>query len=538
MANDYMAKLAADLEGSTMMREPEPMPIIYRDAGGDFDEDALLQRVAKNRRMANLEFEDILQKVAKNKKMEDLEFEDLVFILNEMKDAPSGTKMSMPNISLYNPKNRVAQDVITKQDRKRARGGKVDSIQELASSLESYGRKGDTMLAHINPQEAQMLMEEGGSGTINPMTGLPEFYYGFGDYTGEDEGPSEADWGGVDIGGPTDEQAEEAEIADVAEQFGIPIGDAYDMLGPTGVGRGGPAEFEGNIDDQASTTAALRDILDKEGMTREQAVYYNELKDRGLSNEDAIAALAAALGTPGGAAALSAGYHDGYKYGGPMGTLGDVLEGGKDSIEAAAAKKREEQEKADREVDDFVGVPDIEEESKNYFGDILSSLNPFAELTPEQKGVLGSFSSLGSVQERSLMDNLLGGVGSILSPTALSAAQTVGGKLTGTDIIGTFTDPATGFDYLVESGGGLQFAPGQFGEPQDDSAGEPTITKKRKVATEKPKEEEKEEESKKKGFPQKVLPRLTPSDRSELEEILGINNPLLNKYATGIQALV
>ena len=31
-----MAKLAADLEGSTMMREPEPMPIIYRQDGGDF----------------------------------------------------------------------------------------------------------------------------------------------------------------------------------------------------------------------------------------------------------------------------------------------------------------------------------------------------------------------------------------------------------------------------------------------------------------------------------------------------------------------
>ena len=537
MANDYMAKLAADLEGSTMMREPEPMPIIYRDVGGDFDEDALLQRVAKNRRMANLEFEDILQKVAKNKKMEDLEFEDLVFILNEMKDAPSGTKMSMPNISLYNPKNRVAQDVITKQDRKRAGGGKIDSIQELASSLENYGRKGDTMLAHINPQEAQMLMEEGGSGTINPMTGLPEFYF-------DDPGYSDVDMSGAqgditDTSGigedSEDDDYTQAELQEAEIDTTGLFDDPFTAYSDEGLGGD---KFTLDPYDRASTTAALRNMLDKEGMTREQAVYYNELKDRGLSNEDAIAALAAALGTPGGAAALSAGYSDGYKYGGPMGTLGDVLAGGKDSIEAAAAKKREEQEKADREAEGPFDEPgEFQAESKNYFGDILSSLNPFAELTPEQKGVLGSFSSLGSVQERSLMDNLLGGVGSALLPTALSAAQTFGGKLTDTDIIGTFTDPATGFDYLVESGGGLQFSPGQFGEPQDDSAGEPTITKKRKVATEKPKEEEKEE-SKKKGFPQKVLPRLTPSDRSELEEILGINNPLLNKYATGIQALV
>jgi hypothetical protein len=31
------------------------------------------------------------------------------------------------------------------------------------------------MVAHINPQEAQMLKDMGGSGTINPTTGLPEF---------------------------------------------------------------------------------------------------------------------------------------------------------------------------------------------------------------------------------------------------------------------------------------------------------------------------------------------------------------------------
>lgn len=37
------------------------------------------------------------------------------------------------------------------------------------------GRHGDTMLAHINPLEAMMLKEAGGSGTINPETGLPEY---------------------------------------------------------------------------------------------------------------------------------------------------------------------------------------------------------------------------------------------------------------------------------------------------------------------------------------------------------------------------
>ena len=43
------------------------------------------------------------------------------------------------------------------------------------ASLAKYGRHGDTMLAHITPDEAAMLKRMGGAGTINPVTGLPEY---------------------------------------------------------------------------------------------------------------------------------------------------------------------------------------------------------------------------------------------------------------------------------------------------------------------------------------------------------------------------
>jgi hypothetical protein len=46
----------------------------------------------------------------------------------------------------------------------------------VADELAKYGRNGDTMMAHINPQEAQMLKMMGGAGTINPTTGLPEYF--------------------------------------------------------------------------------------------------------------------------------------------------------------------------------------------------------------------------------------------------------------------------------------------------------------------------------------------------------------------------
>ncbi|NDG31069.1 hypothetical protein EB118_13505 [bacterium] len=51
------------------------------------------------------------------------------------------------------------------------------AMKGYAEELRKQGRNGDTMLAHINPQEAKMLEMMGGSGTVNPHTGLPE--YGF-----------------------------------------------------------------------------------------------------------------------------------------------------------------------------------------------------------------------------------------------------------------------------------------------------------------------------------------------------------------------
>ena len=57
------------------------------------------------------------------------------------------------------------------------RGGDV-GIKSLARDLPKYGRYGDDVVAHISSDEARMLQQMGGSGTINPVTGLPEFFIG------------------------------------------------------------------------------------------------------------------------------------------------------------------------------------------------------------------------------------------------------------------------------------------------------------------------------------------------------------------------
>jgi hypothetical protein len=53
------------------------------------------------------------------------------------------------------------------EPRQFARGG--------LSQVAAQGRNGDTMLAHINPLEAKILQAYGGSGGINPRTGLREY---------------------------------------------------------------------------------------------------------------------------------------------------------------------------------------------------------------------------------------------------------------------------------------------------------------------------------------------------------------------------
>lgn len=52
-----------------------------------------------------------------------------------------------------------------------ARGG----LKVASKQLGHMGQGGDSMLAHINPREAEVLRRMGGQGTVNPNTGLQEY---------------------------------------------------------------------------------------------------------------------------------------------------------------------------------------------------------------------------------------------------------------------------------------------------------------------------------------------------------------------------
>ena len=63
--------------------------------------------------------------------------------------------------------------------------------------LAQLGRRGDTMVAHISPEEAAILKLLGGHGGTNPYTGLPEFW----DDGGNDPGGVGGDTGSTGYGG-------------------------------------------------------------------------------------------------------------------------------------------------------------------------------------------------------------------------------------------------------------------------------------------------------------------------------------------------
>ena len=52
---------------------------------------------------------------------------------------------------------------------------KIDLFNKLYKEISGYGRGGDTELAHVNKYEAAALKAMGGSGTVNPTTGLREY---------------------------------------------------------------------------------------------------------------------------------------------------------------------------------------------------------------------------------------------------------------------------------------------------------------------------------------------------------------------------
>jgi len=96
-----------------------------------------------------------------------------------------------------------------------------ESLKGMASLLQQYGRKGDTILAHINPREAMLLNNVTDGGSVNPMTGMPEFYNEGSDMDGPGIGGAEtASDPGTGVGSDPDADSGEGPGVDPSDSTG------------------------------------------------------------------------------------------------------------------------------------------------------------------------------------------------------------------------------------------------------------------------------------------------------------------------------
>ncbi len=407
-----MAKLIADLEGNTMMREPEPMPIIYRFDGGDYGAD-----------------------------LGDYGSSDADFGIGGDVGGPEGDST----------------------------GGLDYSVDEDVRALEQEDREfGDT---------------------FDPL------------YVG-------------DIGGPTFEEQEKA---------------ARDFI-----------EFERDL--YQSNQKDYLDRFETGKLTEAEDLLLTQL-NQGRTGPEAGGLFASLMAVPGVKDAVEKGYSSGLKYGS---LLQDALAVREQSLanlaEQVETARLAQDEQADQERDQFFDDDTVfVEPEESVFDKFLGGVKDYftgpserdlIEMDMAVKGAGMTFDPLSDASKYA------SGAISLFAPGPIGPAKSLADLLafaTNSRVIGTINTPYGPFQ-LTEAGA-IQSPSDLDLTTQVGFGNEPVITKKRKVTTEKPKEEKKKEESKE-GFPQQKLPRLTPSDQTELANIYGSDDPLFNKYATGIQALV
>ena len=215
--------------------------------------------------------------------------------------------------------------------------------------------------------------------------------------------------------------------------------------------------------------------LNKEGFPSWTYPYYNALKDRGMTNDEATAALAAAMATPGGLSGMQSGN---YSYGGAFGTMQDLLEKGmqsrfnlddliEDDKDIKAYNKDDDEEflsEGELSVSGLKGIYDTIGNLLSVKGDVTPTTMALIDARAEEQGL-----------EFTPASNIMGNVMNVLLPSVAKGLS----NLTGAGrTIGTVTDPKTGQSFNVSDTG--KFSLNVDSPVNVDYGNEATSVRKRK----------------------------------------------------------
>ncbi|MEH6633491.1 MAG: hypothetical protein V7776_21960 [Halopseudomonas aestusnigri] len=119
------------------------------------------------------------------------------------------------------------------------------------SRLAKLGRFGDTELAHVNKEEVALLEARGGSGSINPRTGLREYY----DAPGDNEAGANSPQDNTGLDGRGQDRSQENDNRDRPSG----VGNRDDSQNPS---KAGPADSV-SVDKEAASKAATKAAADR-----------------------------------------------------------------------------------------------------------------------------------------------------------------------------------------------------------------------------------------------------------------------------------
>lgn len=181
LQDDFMNK-ANEIQGRSMQQSAQ---IYHADQDAAMNRLSMLNQLATQRKAQEEGEERKLSEMANKVQNDEQNYLDNFWHqqrynqrepVNRLKDyfnSHFSDNLSKEQVKFPDPQQQYQEDFRTTQ---MAKGGVVD-LKATAKKIQAKGRHGDTMLAHINPQEALLLKLAGGSGTINPETGLPEYFF-------------------------------------------------------------------------------------------------------------------------------------------------------------------------------------------------------------------------------------------------------------------------------------------------------------------------------------------------------------------------
>lgn len=183
LQEDFIDK-ASEIQGRSLQQSAQ---IYHADQDAAMNRLAMLNNLATQRKMQEEGEERKMAEMSNKVQNEEQNYLDNLWYqqrynrqepinrLGDFFNAISSDNFSSREPRMRGSPSQYQEDFRTTQ---MAKGGKV-SLKKATKELQKKGRYGDTILAHINPQEAMLLKLAGGSGTINPDTGLPEFFLPF-----------------------------------------------------------------------------------------------------------------------------------------------------------------------------------------------------------------------------------------------------------------------------------------------------------------------------------------------------------------------